>query len=64
MQTLQWHGAEVSVLPDGSEILAANMACPNQAMRVGRRAYGFQCHWRSPSGRSATGSRFPNMPRA
>lgn len=44
IETLQWHGAEVSVLPAGGEILAANAACPIQAMRVGNNAYGFQYH--------------------
>ncbi|MEP9373035.1 type 1 glutamine amidotransferase [Mesorhizobium sp. KR1-2] len=44
LDTLQWHGAEVSVLPQGSVSLAANAACPVQAMRWGRFAYGFQYH--------------------
>lgn len=42
--TFQWHGAEVTRLPKGSEILAANAACPVQAFRYGRHAYGFQYH--------------------
>jgi GMP synthase-like glutamine amidotransferase len=44
VETFQWHGAEVSRLPDGAEILAANAACPVQALRYGRYAYGFQYH--------------------
>ena len=44
MNTLQWHGAEVSALPEGAEVLASNAACPIQAMRWGRHAYGFQYH--------------------
>lgn len=44
IKTLQWHGAEVSVLPQGGEILAGNAACAIQAMRVGSNAYGFQYH--------------------
>lgn len=44
VETFQWHGAEVSALPEGAEILAANAACPVQAMRWGRHAYGFQYH--------------------
>lgn len=44
LETLQWHGAEVSVLPDNAHVLAANAACPIQAMRWGDRAYGFQYH--------------------
>jgi GMP synthase-like glutamine amidotransferase len=43
-ETFQWHGAEVSKLPDGAEILAANSACPVQAFRWGRHAYGLQYH--------------------
>jgi GMP synthase-like glutamine amidotransferase len=43
-QTFQWHGAEVSKLPDGAEILAANSACPVQAFRWGQHAYGLQYH--------------------
>lgn len=44
LDTLQWHGAEVSLLPENGEILAANAACPVQAMKWGRHAYGFQYH--------------------
>jgi GMP synthase-like glutamine amidotransferase len=43
-QTFQWHGAEVSKLPEGAEILAANSTCPVQAFRWGRHAYGLQYH--------------------
>jgi GMP synthase-like glutamine amidotransferase len=43
-ETFQWHGAEVSRLPAGATVLAANAACPVQAMRWGRHAYGFQYH--------------------
>jgi GMP synthase-like glutamine amidotransferase len=42
--TFQWHGAEVSRLPEGARILAANAACPTQAIRWGRHAYGVQFH--------------------
>ncbi|MBM7853334.1 GMP synthase-like glutamine amidotransferase [Methylopila capsulata] len=44
IETLQWHGCEVSVLPEGAVALAANAACAVQAMRWGDRAYGFQYH--------------------
>jgi GMP synthase-like glutamine amidotransferase len=40
----QWHGAEVSRLPDGAEIIATNDGCRIQAFRWGDRAYGFQYH--------------------
>lgn len=41
---LEWHGAEVKSLPADGVVLAANPACPIQACRVGRSAYGFQYH--------------------
>jgi len=31
VETFQWHGAEISRLPDGAEILAMNSSCPVQA---------------------------------
>ena len=43
-QVLQWHQAEVSRVPDGAVVLASNAACPVQAMRVGRVAWGVQFH--------------------
>ncbi|WP_395666535.1 type 1 glutamine amidotransferase [Methylocella sp.] len=42
--TFQWHGAEVCGLPRDGAILAGNSACPAQAIRVGRHAYGLQFH--------------------
>jgi GMP synthase-like glutamine amidotransferase len=44
IRCLQWHGSEVKELPEGGVHLAANPACPIQAMRVGANAYGFQYH--------------------
>lgn len=44
MAVFQWHGAEVSALPPGAEILAANSDCAVQALRVGPVAYGLQYH--------------------
>lgn len=44
IETFQWHGAEVSRLPDGAAVLASNAACPVQAFRYGAHAYGFQFH--------------------
>jgi GMP synthase-like glutamine amidotransferase len=43
-ETFQWHGAEVTRLPEGARILAGNSACPAQAIRVGPNAYGLQFH--------------------
>ena len=44
VETFQWHGAEISSLPAGMTVLATNAACPVQAVRFGRHAYGFQYH--------------------
>ena len=41
---LQWHAAEVTALPTGAVVLAANAASRIQAMRWGERAYGLQFH--------------------
>ena len=41
---LQWHHASVTRLPPGAAVLAANAACPVQAMRVGPAAWGVQFH--------------------
>ncbi len=43
-ETFQWHSAEVSRLPEDAVILAGNSACPAQAIRCGRHAYGLQFH--------------------
>lgn len=59
IETLQWHGAEVTRLPDGAEILASNAACPVQAFRWGRHAYGFQCHIEITSATVADWERIP-----
>jgi GMP synthase-like glutamine amidotransferase len=44
METFQWHGAEVSQLPDGADVLAMNPSCAIQAFRYGPHAYGLQYH--------------------
>ena len=43
-KALQWHGAEVTRLPQGAEVLARSPACPVQAFRVGAAAFGIQYH--------------------
>ncbi|WP_374654354.1 type 1 glutamine amidotransferase [Dongia sp.] len=43
-KVLQWHGAAVQTAPEGAVILASSPLCPNQAMRIGRHAYGLQYH--------------------
>jgi GMP synthase-like glutamine amidotransferase len=44
LDTFQWHGAEITELPEGSKVLATNAACHVQAMRWGKCAYGLQYH--------------------
>ena len=44
MTVLQWHGAEVTALPADATLLASSADCRVQAFRVGRHAYGLQCH--------------------
>jgi GMP synthase-like glutamine amidotransferase len=44
VETFQWHGAEISRLPDQAEILATSSLCPIQAFRWGAHAYGVQYH--------------------
>jgi GMP synthase (glutamine-hydrolysing) len=41
--TLQWHG-DTFDLPEGAVRLAGSPACPNQAFRYGKAAYGVQFH--------------------
>ena len=41
---LNWHEAEVSLLPADAVVLASNPACAVQALRVGDAAYGLQFH--------------------
>jgi GMP synthase-like glutamine amidotransferase len=41
---LQWHQDEISELPLGAILLAASTRYPNQAFRVGSRAWGVQFH--------------------
>ena len=44
IKALQWHSAEVKALPEGAVALAHSDLSPNQAIRVGARAYGLQYH--------------------
>lgn len=44
IETFQWHGVEVTRLPEGGVALAENEAASVQAMRVGANAYGMQFH--------------------
>ena len=41
---LQWHGAQVSALPESSVLLARSQVCPIQAFRTGASAWGLQYH--------------------
>ena len=44
LEVFQWHGVEVTRLPEGGVALASNEAAAVQAMRVGTNAYGVQFH--------------------
>ncbi len=41
---LQWHTDEITELPYGAVLLAASSRYPNQAFRMGDRAWGLQFH--------------------
>ena len=41
---LQWHGAEVSEMPEGAKILASSEGCLIQAIKWETRAYSVQFH--------------------
>ncbi|MEV0899323.1 type 1 glutamine amidotransferase [Actinoplanes sp. NPDC049802] len=41
---LQWHRDEITELPLNATLLAASSRCPNQAFRIGDRAWGLQFH--------------------
>jgi GMP synthase-like glutamine amidotransferase len=41
---LQWHRAEVRRPPQGARVLATSPRCAIQAIAVGARAFGLQCH--------------------
>lgn len=43
-ECLQWHSAEVTALPPGTQVLATSPACAVQAMKWGTRAYSMQFH--------------------
>jgi GMP synthase-like glutamine amidotransferase len=44
METLQWHSAEVTKLPEGATVLATSPDCAVQAMSWGPRALTMQFH--------------------
>jgi GMP synthase-like glutamine amidotransferase len=44
MQVFQWHGAQVTELPERTTLLASSAACPVQAFRYENHAYGLQFH--------------------
>ncbi len=49
LPVLQWHGAEVSTVPDHVSVLAKSDVCPIQAIRYGAHAYGVQFHLEATS---------------
>jgi GMP synthase-like glutamine amidotransferase len=44
LNCLQWHGAEITRLPDHAVVLARSESCAVQAMAVGERALSIQFH--------------------
>lgn len=44
LDCLQWHGAEVTVAPPGSLVLARSPACAIQALSIGTKAFSAQFH--------------------
>ncbi len=44
LTALQWHGAEVTRVPDSARVLMESPACAVQAMSVGDRAFSVQFH--------------------
>ena len=48
-QSLQWHSAEVTELPPGSEVLASSPLCKVQAFKTHTHAYGIQYHMEQTS---------------
>lgn len=44
IKVVQWHGDQVTSLPEDSVLLASSSACQHQAFRVGERAWGLQFH--------------------
>lgn len=51
---MHWHGVEVAILPPNATILAKSQGCANQAMRIGKTAWGLQYHPELEAG-TATG---------
>jgi len=44
LDCLQWHGAEVTEIPQGATVLATSEKCAVQAMAIGDRAFSAQFH--------------------
>jgi GMP synthase-like glutamine amidotransferase len=44
-RVFQLHGETVELASSGMELLATGDGCRNQAVRVGKNAYGLQCHF-------------------
>ncbi len=44
LSLMQWHG-DTFTLPADATLLLRGDDCPNQAMRIGRWTYAFQCHF-------------------
>ncbi|MEI6652347.1 MAG: type 1 glutamine amidotransferase [Chlorobiaceae bacterium] len=45
IRVFQLHGETVELAASGMELLATGHHCKNQAVKVGKKAYGLQCHF-------------------
>jgi len=62
--TLQWHGAEVTALPEGATILARSPVCAVQAMGYGPHAIAAQFHMETEPETVANWAQIPAYARA
>jgi GMP synthase-like glutamine amidotransferase len=44
LDCLQWHGAEVTAVPEGARVLARSEKCVVQSMSIGEKAFSAQFH--------------------
>jgi len=58
-ECLQWHCAEIQILPSGATVLATSPDCVVQAMKWGPRAYSMQFHVEMESDTVANWAKIP-----
>ncbi len=62
--TLQWHGAEVTQVPDGAQVLARSPACAVQALSYKSHALTMQFHLETESDTVANWAKIPAYAKA